>query len=105
MQYCSKKKGEAIIEERPFTGWIDLVNQLNIGNFTKKSNLWHFQVTKLQTNKNLSTDLLNSAQQVLITRNNIRSLMKRCTNLAQQMERAVAAGAGVKEQPANLSSS
>lgn len=36
MQYCSKKKGEAIIEERPFTGWIDLVNQLNIGNSTNK---------------------------------------------------------------------
>ncbi|XP_066137472.1 SWI/SNF-related matrix-associated actin-dependent regulator of chromatin subfamily A containing DEAD/H box 1 homolog [Euwallacea fornicatus] len=86
MQFCSKKKAETLIECRPFTGWIDLV-------------------TKLQTNKNLSTDLLNSAQQVLITRNNIRHLMKRCTNLAQQMERAVAAGAGVKEQPRNMSPS
>lgn len=28
MQYCSKKKGEAIIEERPFTGWVDLVIQV-----------------------------------------------------------------------------
>ncbi|KAH1015833.1 SWI/SNF-related matrix-associated actin-dependent regulator of chromatin subfamily A containing DEAD/H box 1 homolog isoform X2 [Dendroctonus ponderosae] len=86
MQYCSKKKAEALIDCRPFTGWIDLV-------------------TKLQNNKSLSTDLLNSAQQVLITRNNIRHLMKRCTSLAQQMERAFAAGAGVKEQPRNLSSS
>lgn len=86
MQFCSKKKAEMIMELRPFTGWIDLV-------------------TKLQSNKSLSTDLLNSAQQVLITRNNIRLLMKKCTNLAQQMERAVAAGAGVKEQPRNLSSS
>ncbi|XP_076250237.1 SWI/SNF-related, matrix-associated actin-dependent regulator of chromatin, subfamily a, containing DEAD/H box 1 [Rhynchophorus ferrugineus] len=86
MQFCSKKKADCLIELRPFSGWIDLV-------------------TKLQSNKNLSTDLLNSAQQVLITRNNIRNLMKKCTNLAQQMERAVAAGAGVKEQPRNLSSS
>ncbi|XP_050311077.1 SWI/SNF-related matrix-associated actin-dependent regulator of chromatin subfamily A containing DEAD/H box 1 homolog [Anthonomus grandis grandis] len=85
MQYCSKKKADAIIECRPFAGWKDLV-------------------TKLQSNKNLSTDLLNSAQQVLLTRSNIRILMKRCTNLAQQLERAVAAGAGVKKQPPNLSS-
>ncbi|CAH1978360.1 unnamed protein product [Acanthoscelides obtectus] len=26
MNSCSKKKGEAIIEARPFTGWVDLVN-------------------------------------------------------------------------------
>ncbi|KAG5890777.1 hypothetical protein JTB14_016513 [Gonioctena quinquepunctata] len=84
MNSCSKKKAENIIESRPFTGWVDLVE-------------------KLQTNK-LSTDLLNAAQQVLTTRNNIRHLMKKCTNLAQQLERAVAAGAGVKEQPRSLSS-
>lgn len=28
--------------------------------------------------------------------------MKKCTNLAQQMERAVAAGAGVKQQPRSI---
>lgn len=49
--------------------------------------------------------MLNAAQQVLITRNNVRLLMKKCTNVAQQLERAVAAGAGVKEQPRTLSSS
>lgn len=86
MNFCSKRKAEAIIEIRPFTGWIDLVD-------------------KLQTNKNLSGDLLNAAQQVLATRNNIKHLMKKCSNLAQQLERAVAAGAGVKEQPPILSSS
>lgn len=85
MGSCSKKKAEAIIESRPFTGWVNLVQ-------------------KLQENKNLSTDLLNYAQQVIATRNNIKHLMKKCTNLAQQMERAVAAGAGVKEQPPSLSS-
>lgn len=83
MNYCSKKKAELLIEARPFKSWIDLVE-------------------KLQSNKNLSTDLLNSAQQVLVTRNNIKQLMKKCTNIALQMERAVAAGAGVKTQPNNL---
>ncbi|XP_018329041.1 SWI/SNF-related matrix-associated actin-dependent regulator of chromatin subfamily A containing DEAD/H box 1 homolog isoform X2 [Agrilus planipennis] len=86
MNYCSKKKADIIIELRPFEGWIDLVQ-------------------KLQNNKNLSPDLLNSAQQVLATRNNIRLLMRKCTNLSQQMERAVAAGAGVKVQPSILNSS
>lgn len=62
------------------------------------------QVQKLQENKNLSADLLNAAHQVLITRNNIRQLMKKCTNLAQQMERAVAAGAGMIRQPHILNS-
>ena len=86
MSFCSKKKAEAIIEARPFAGWVDLVE-------------------KLSNNKNLNTDLLNAAQQVLMTRNNIRHLMKKCTNLAQQMEKAVAAGAGVKTQPRILSMS
>ncbi|KAL3272354.1 hypothetical protein HHI36_013833 [Cryptolaemus montrouzieri] len=86
MNSCSKKKAEALIESRPFNGWIDLVQ-------------------KLENNKNLSTDLLNAAQQVLYIRNNIKHLMKKCSNLASSMERAVAAGAGVKVQPRNLSSS
>lgn len=85
MNSCSKKKAEGLIDLRPFSGWIDLVE-------------------KLQTSKSLSADLLNSAQQVITTRNNIKHLMKKCTNLAQQLERAVAAGAGVKEQPQILSS-
>lgn len=67
--------------------------------------LYIFQVDKLQSNKNLNTNLLNAAQQVLITRNNVKLLMKKCTSVAQQLERAVAAGAGVKEQPPSLSSS
>ncbi|XP_044729933.1 SWI/SNF-related matrix-associated actin-dependent regulator of chromatin subfamily A containing DEAD/H box 1 homolog isoform X1 [Chrysoperla carnea] len=83
MASCSQKKVEAIIESRPFTGWVDLVH-------------------KLQDNKHLSPDLLNAAQRVLSTRNNVQHLMRKCTALAQQMERAVAAGAGVKNQPSIL---
>lgn len=85
MNSCSKKKAELVVECRPFSGWIDLVQ-------------------KLENNKSLSTDMLNAAQQVLYVRNNIKQLMKKCSNLASQMERAVAAGAGVKTQPRSLSS-
>lgn len=85
MASCSRKKAEQIIECRPFKGWVDVV-------------------TKLQQNKNLSPDLLNAAHQVIITRNNIRQLMRKCGNLAQQMERAVAAGGGVIQQPRILAS-
>uniref|UniRef100_A0A1Y1NGS1 SWI/SNF-related matrix-associated actin-dependent regulator of chromatin subfamily A containing DEAD/H box 1 homolog n=1 Tax=Photinus pyralis TaxID=7054 RepID=A0A1Y1NGS1_PHOPY len=83
MATCSKKKADVLIEFRPFNDWVDLVQ-------------------KLQENKNLNTDLLNAAQEVLLTRRNIQRLMKCCKNLAQQMERAVAKGAGVKQQPALL---
>ncbi|KAI4457082.1 snf2/rad54 helicase family [Holotrichia oblita] len=80
MTSCSKKKIDAIMASRPFENWIDLVQ-------------------KLQQNKNLSTDLLNSAQQVLITRNNIKQLMKKCSNLSQNLEQAIGSDLTVKEQP------
>ncbi|XP_028136056.1 SWI/SNF-related matrix-associated actin-dependent regulator of chromatin subfamily A containing DEAD/H box 1 homolog [Diabrotica virgifera virgifera] len=83
---CSKKKAEAIVDLRPFADWKDLI-------------------TKIENSKNLGGDLLNYGQEVIHTRNNVKHLMKKCTNLAQQLERAVAAGAGVKEQPSILSSS
>ncbi|KAK9739304.1 Helicase conserved C-terminal domain [Popillia japonica] len=84
MTSCSKKKIDAIIASRPFENWIDLVQ-------------------KLQQNKNLSTDLLNSAQQVLVTRNNIKQLMKKCSNLSQNLEQAIRSDLTVKEQPRLLS--
>ncbi|CAK1551300.1 unnamed protein product [Leptosia nina] len=83
---CSQKKAEAIIAQRPFKGWLDMVEKFN-------------------NNKMLSTDLLNSTQELLCTRNNIQKLMKKCVGLAQQLEAAVAAGAGRLKQPAILHSS
>ncbi|XP_077298015.1 SWI/SNF-related, matrix-associated actin-dependent regulator of chromatin, subfamily a, containing DEAD/H box 1 isoform X2 [Arctopsyche grandis] len=83
LQGCSSKKAEVIISCRPFKGWIDVVE-------------------KFQDNKNLSTDLLNSAQELLVMRNNVAKLMKKCTNLASQMEAAIAIGAGVQQQPSIL---
>ncbi|KAM3957558.1 SWI/SNF-related, matrix-associated actin-dependent regulator of chromatin, subfamily a, containing DEAD/H box 1 [Aphomia sociella] len=83
---CSQKKAEAIIAQRPFKGWLDMVEKFN-------------------SNKMLSTDLLNSTQELLTTRNNIQRLMKKCVGLAQQLEAAVAAGASRLNQPGILDSS
>ncbi|KAL0882895.1 hypothetical protein ABMA27_016404 [Loxostege sticticalis] len=80
---CSQKKAEAIIAQRPFKGWLDMVEKFN-------------------DNKLLSTELLNSTQELLTTRNNIQRLMKKCVGLAQQLEAAVAAGAGRLKQPSIL---
>ncbi|XP_034832478.1 SWI/SNF-related matrix-associated actin-dependent regulator of chromatin subfamily A containing DEAD/H box 1 homolog [Maniola hyperantus] len=80
---CSQKKAEAIIAQRPFNGWLDMVEKFN-------------------SNKMLNTELLNSTQELLCTRNNIQRLMKKCVGLAQQLEAAVAAGAGRLKQPAIL---
>ncbi|KAJ0176428.1 hypothetical protein K1T71_007607 [Dendrolimus kikuchii] len=77
---CSQKKAEAIIAQRPFKGWLDMVEKFN-------------------GNKMLSTELLNATQELLATRNNIQRLMKKCVGLAQQLEAAVAAGAGRLKQP------
>lgn len=64
--------------------------------------LFNLQVEKFNTNKGLSTELLNSTQELLTTRNNIQRLMKKCVGLATQLESAVAAGAGRLKQPAIL---
>ncbi|PSN39967.1 SWI/SNF-related matrix-associated actin-dependent regulator of chromatin subfamily A containing DEAD/H box 1 [Blattella germanica] len=87
MPQCSQKKAEAIIEQRPFNSWKDLVRKFQKGKF-------------------LGTELLNSAQSVLRSRRVVQALMKKCARLATQMEKAVAAGAtSIKEQPALLTSS
>ncbi|KAG6452871.1 hypothetical protein O3G_MSEX007839 [Manduca sexta] len=80
---CSQKKAEAIIAQRPFKGWLDMVEKFN-------------------NNKMLNTELLNATQELLTTRNNIQRLMKKCVGLAQQLEAAVAAGAGRLKQPSIL---
>ncbi|KAL4715911.1 hypothetical protein ACJJTC_013211 [Scirpophaga incertulas] len=80
---CSQKKAELIISLRPFKGWVDMVEKFN-------------------SNKTLSTDLLNATQELLATRNNIKKLMKKCVGLAQQLEAAVAAGAGRLKTPGLL---
>lgn len=128
---CSQKKAEAIIAQRPFKGWLDMVCILSIVSYfhqlfsyssvtlplERRASAPHgshspiqilkydfklLQVEKFNDNKLLSTELLNSTQELLTTRNNIQRLMKKCVGLAQQLEAAVAAGAGRLKQPSIL---
>ncbi|XP_076183437.1 SWI/SNF-related, matrix-associated actin-dependent regulator of chromatin, subfamily a, containing DEAD/H box 1 isoform X2 [Ptiloglossa arizonensis] len=85
MSQCSQKKANAIMEARPFQNWRDLVQ-------------------KFQNYKHLDTELLNSAQELLATRNAVGTLMKKCLRLSTNIERAVAAGASaITKQPKGLS--
>lgn len=60
----------------------------------------HLQVEKFQEGKNLGTEILNSAQEVLYTRQVVNQLMQKCTRLAVEMERAVSQGASsITNQP------
>ncbi|XP_054274758.1 SWI/SNF-related matrix-associated actin-dependent regulator of chromatin subfamily A containing DEAD/H box 1 homolog [Macrosteles quadrilineatus] len=78
------KKLEAIQKFRPFNGWKDLV-------------------TKFQTEKFLSTNLLNGAQQVLEARGAVSYLMRKCEKIAQRTENAIAAGShSITQQPSIL---
>ncbi|XP_076654676.1 SWI/SNF-related, matrix-associated actin-dependent regulator of chromatin, subfamily a, containing DEAD/H box 1 [Halictus rubicundus] len=85
MSQCSQKKANAIIEARPFKDWRDLVQ-------------------KFQNNRYLDTELLNSAQELLATRNTVGTLMKKCLRLSTNIEKAVAAGvSAITKQPKELS--
>jgi len=80
---CSIKKIDSILELRPFKSWGDLVK-------------------KISNSKHLSADLLNSCQDLLVRRQNLVKIMKKCNTLVQRLETAVAAGGGVVQQPSNL---
>lgn len=58
------------------------------------------QVEKFQEGKNLGTEILNSAQEVLYTRHVVNQLMQKCSKLAIEMEKAVSFGASsITTQP------
>lgn len=55
---------------------------------------------KFQEGKNLGTEILNYAQEVLYTRQVVNQLMQKCSRLAIEMEKAVSAGtSNVTVQP------
>ena len=84
MSHCSQKKANAIVEARPFANWRDLVD-------------------KFQHNRYLDTELLNSAQELIATRQAVETLMRKCLRLSTNIERAVAAGAStIKKQPKGI---
>lgn len=70
IQGCSKKKVENIMELRPYTGWGDLVQ-------------------KLQLSRNLNTDMLNHTTMLIKMRDTIARLMERCEKITRRMETMV----------------
>ncbi|KAK8734847.1 hypothetical protein OTU49_005686 [Cherax quadricarinatus] len=86
---CSKKKAEVIVQIRPFKDWKDIVY-------------------KFQTEKFITTDLLNNARTILHVRSTIQKLMKKCENIAKDMQSIVSRivsgeeDAGISKQPDSL---
>lgn len=70
-----------------------------------------FQVYRFQTEKYISTDLLNEAKTVLHVRSSVQKLMKRCENIAKEMQSIVSRivngeeDAGISKQPELLNPS
>ncbi|CAO1301263.1 unnamed protein product [Diamesa serratosioi] len=77
---CSLRKAEVIIESRPFRNWEELVAKFN-------------------TQKPLTTELLNYCQEYLDKRNSLQKLMKKCKQIVVKLEKAVSDGAGINTQP------
>lgn len=80
---CTARKIDMILELRPFSSWINLIQ-------------------KIQGHKYLSTDLLNACQDFLARRNNMAKIMLKCTRIVERLEKAVALGGGLRQQPSNL---
>lgn len=76
----SAKKIEVLLPLRPYTDWSDLL-------------------TKINTNKLISTDMLNAIQDYLNQRNNLSRIMKKCQKLVVNLEAAIAKGDKVIQQP------
>jgi len=67
IQGCNKKKVLEIIRQRPFEGWVDLV-------------------VKLQTSRQLNTEMLNNATELLRMKSAITKLMNKCQKITAKME-------------------
>ncbi|XP_077539654.1 SWI/SNF-related matrix-associated actin-dependent regulator of chromatin subfamily A containing DEAD/H box 1 homolog isoform X2 [Haemaphysalis longicornis] len=92
---CSRKKAEALVENRPYKTWKTLVH-------------------KLETCKNLTPALLNSAKNLLHTREVVSRLMARCQGISERMQQIVShlvsgdsedSDEYIKTQPSLLNSS
>ena len=73
--------------------------------------LFVFQVHKFQTEKYVTTDLLNEAKTVLHVRCSVQKLMKKCEEIAKDMQSIVSRivsgeeDAGISKQPDSINSS
>lgn len=79
----SAKKIEILSSLRPFDDWTDLI-------------------VKINTNKLITTDMLNATQEYLDQRDNMNRIMKKCNKLVKNLEKAVARGDKVVKQPSTL---
>ena len=70
IQGCSKKKVEVLLKMRPFEGWGDLVS-------------------KVQSSKQLSTEILNNSVMLLKMRDAVARLMEKCEKITDKMARMV----------------
>ena len=70
IQGCSKKKVEILLKMRPFEGWGDLVS-------------------KVQSSKQLSTEILNNSVMLLKMRDAVARLMEKCEKITDKMARMV----------------
>lgn len=87
IQGCSKKKVDIIHKLRPFEGWNDLVS-------------------KVQSNKQLSTEMLNNTTILLKMRDAVARLMDKCEKITDKMTRMVedlnASTGDITEQPKSI---
>lgn len=67
---CSRKRAEAVVENRPYNSWKTLVH-------------------KFETCKHLTTNLLNSSKNLLHTREVVSRLMARCQSISDRMQAIV----------------
>ncbi|KAK3854378.1 hypothetical protein Pcinc_039143 [Petrolisthes cinctipes] len=89
---CTKKRAEVILQVRPFADWQDIVH-------------------KFKTEKYISPDMLNAAKTVLHVRSTVQQLMKKCENIAKDMQYILSnivngvEDAGISKQPDSLNPS
>ncbi|XP_067621535.1 SWI/SNF-related matrix-associated actin-dependent regulator of chromatin subfamily A containing DEAD/H box 1 homolog [Eurosta solidaginis] len=76
----SEKKATLIMDMRPFKDWKDLLN-------------------KLESNKAVSADLLNNAQELINKQNNVATILEKCNKMVKRLEAAIETGAGIVDQP------
>lgn len=81
----SQKKADIILDMRPFTSWVDLID-------------------KIKSHKQLNTELLNNAQEYMDRQNSLTNIMKKCSKIVKKINKAIEKGQGMFEQPTSLSS-
>lgn len=76
----SAKKIDVLLPLRPFTDWTDLLK-------------------KIETNKMITTEMLNACQELLDQRKNMNRIMQKCQKLTHRLETAAGKDNVVKQPP------